>query len=134
MEILTQFNQDIIDKFQAITGIQKRRYADNDQKASDLAAEAGLKAIESAGINKEELDYIIVSHNFGDVEYGTNQYIALPSVATMVKHKMNIKNINCVAYDLIFGCPGWLRCYPSIGIHQSWYGKKVFSDWNRYSI
>ena len=69
----------------------KRRYADNDQKASDLAAEAGLKAIESSGINKEELDYIIVSHNFGDVEYGTNQYIALPSVATMVKHKMNIK-------------------------------------------
>ena len=102
-------NQDIIDKFQAITGIQKRRYADNDQKASDLATEAGLKAIESAGIDKEELDYIIVSHNFGDVEHGTNQYIALPSVATMVKHKMNIKNVNCVAYDLIFGCPGWLE-------------------------
>ena len=86
-------NLDIIDKFQAITGIQKRRYADKDQKASDLAADAGLKAIKSAGINKEELDYIIVSHNFGDVEYGTNQYIALPSVATMVKHKMNIKNV-----------------------------------------
>ena len=29
-------NLDIIDKFQAITGIQKRRYADKDQKASDL--------------------------------------------------------------------------------------------------
>ena len=68
-----------------------------------------MEAIKDAGIDKESIDYIIVAHNFGDVEYGTNQYISLPSVATMVKHKLEIFNENCVAYDLIFGCPGWIE-------------------------
>ena len=27
----------------------------------------------------------------------------------MVKHKLNILNENCVAYDIIFGCPGWIE-------------------------
>ena len=33
----------------------------------------------------------------------------LPAVAARVKHKLGIQNPNCVAYDLIFGCPGWLE-------------------------
>ena len=102
-------NDEIIEKFKVITGIKERRYADKEHKTSDLATFAAQNAIKDAGIDKETLDYIIVAHNFGDVEYGTNQYIALPSVATMVKHKLEILNENCVAYDIIFGCPGWLE-------------------------
>ena len=102
-------NDEIIEKFKTITGIKERRYADKEHKTSDLATFAAQNAIKDAGIDKETLDYIIVAHNFGDVEYGTNQYIALPSVATMVKHKLEILNENCVAYDIIFGCPGWLE-------------------------
>ena len=30
-------------------------------------------------------------------------------MATLVKHKLEIKNDNCVAYDIIFGCPGWVE-------------------------
>jgi len=33
----------------------------------------------------------------------------MPSVATKVKHLLKIQNPNCVAYDLIFGCPGWVE-------------------------
>ena len=102
-------NQDIIDKFESITGIKERRYADNNHNTSDLATFASIEAIKDAGIDKEEIDYIIVAHNFGEIDYNTNQYIALPSVATLVKHKLEIKNDNCVAYDIIFGCPGWLE-------------------------
>ena len=102
-------NDEIIEKFKTITGIKERRYADKEHKTSDLATFAAQNAIKDAGIDKETLDYIIVAHNFGDIEYGTNQYIALPSVATMVKHKLEILNENCVAYDIIFGCPGWLE-------------------------
>ena len=102
-------NDEIIEKFQSITGIQERRYADKEHMTSDLAAFASIEAIKDAGIDKESLDYIIVAHNFGNIEYGTNQYISLPSVATMVKHKLEIVNENCVAYDLIFGCPGWIE-------------------------
>ena len=102
-------NDEIIEKFQTITGIKERRYANKEHKTSDLATFAARNAIKDAGIDKETIDYIIVAHNFGDIEYGTNQYIALPSVATMVKHKLDILNENCVAYDIIFGCPGWIE-------------------------
>ena len=85
-------NDEIIEKFQTITGIKERRYSNKEHKTSDLATFAAQNAIEDAGIDKETIDYIIVAHNFGDIEYGTNQYIALPSVATMVKHKLNILN------------------------------------------
>jgi 3-oxoacyl-[acyl-carrier-protein] synthase-3 len=102
-------NKEIIEKFQSITGIKERRYADNDHNTSDLATFASVNAIKSAKIDKEEIDYIIVAHNFGEIDSDSNQYIALPSVATLVKHKLGIQNPNCVAYDLIFGCPGWVE-------------------------
>ena len=38
-----------------------------DLNTSDLGYFCGRKAIEDAGIDQEELDYIIVAHNFGDV-------------------------------------------------------------------
>ena len=102
-------NKDIIEKFELITGIKERRYADKNHNTSDLATFASIEAIKDAGIDKEEIDYIIVAHNFGEIDYNTNQYIALPSVATLVKHKLEISNENCVAYDIIFGCPGWVE-------------------------
>jgi 3-oxoacyl-[acyl-carrier-protein] synthase-3 len=33
----------------------------------------------------------------------------LPSLASKVKHKLQIKNPNCVAFDMLFGCPGWIQ-------------------------
>lgn len=102
-------NAIIIDKFKAITGIEERRYVTNDLKASDIAAIAAQKAIDDAGIDPEELDYIILGQNFGDIKKGTIQTDILPSLAARVKHLLKIKNPNCVAYDLIFGCPGWIE-------------------------
>ena len=102
-------NVDIIEKFKAITGIEERRYAKPHQTASDLAFLAAEKAIEDASLDPETLDYIIVDHNFGDIQHGCIQTDMLPSLATRVKHNLQIKNPNCVAYDLIFGCPGWVE-------------------------
>lgn len=104
-----QENEIIIEKFKAITGIEERRYATPDLNSSDLGFFASEKAIEDAGINKEDLDYIIVAHNFGDVKSGSNQSDMLPSLASRVKYKLGIKNPNCVAYDILFGCPGWVQ-------------------------
>ena len=70
---------------------------------------AAEKAIEDALLDPETLDYIIVAHNFGDIQHGCLQTDILPSLATRVKHNLQIKNTNCVAYDLIFGCPGWVE-------------------------
>jgi 3-oxoacyl-[acyl-carrier-protein] synthase-3 len=30
-------------------------------------------------------------------------------LASRVKHRLEIKNPNCVAYDILFGCPGWIE-------------------------
>ncbi|WP_420604222.1 3-oxoacyl-ACP synthase III family protein [Flagellimonas sp.] len=102
-------NAVIIEKFKAITGIAERRYAKPDLKTSDLGYLAAEKAIEDAKIDKEELDYIIFAHNFGDVSHGKIQGDTLPSLATRVKHLLKIKNPKCVAYDMLFGCPGWIE-------------------------
>lgn len=102
-------NEDAINKFKTITDIEERRYAEADQNASDLAFFAAKDALESSGINGEDLDYIIVAHNFGDVKAGGNRTDMVPTLASRVKHKLGIASPNCVAYDLPFGCPGWLQ-------------------------
>ena len=105
----THQNDVIIEKFKAITGISERRYAQEKFSTSDIASFAAQKAIDYAKIDPETLDYIIVAHNYGDVKYGSNQSDTVPSLASRVKSKLQIKNPSCVAYDLIFGCPGWLE-------------------------
>lgn len=102
-------NEVVVNKFKSITGIEKRRYANDQYTSSDLGYFAAKKAIENAKIDPETIDYIIFAHNFGDVKQGTVQSDMLPSLATRVKHKLQIKNPKCVAYDLLFGCPGWIE-------------------------
>jgi 3-oxoacyl-[acyl-carrier-protein] synthase III len=106
---LEKTNREIIDKFLEITTIAERRYVEDDQVTSDIAYLAGLEAITSAGIDKENLDYIIVAHNFGDVRNDNRELDMVPSLAARVKHKLGIENPHTIAYDLPFGCPGWLQ-------------------------
>lgn len=102
-------NKTIVDKFKAITGITERRYADDRLTSSDLGFLAAQKAIEDANIDPETIDYIICAHNFGDVKANTIQSDILPCLASRVKHNLRIKNPKCVAYDILFGCPGWIE-------------------------
>ena len=102
-------NEVIAEKFKSITGIEERRYADDNLVTSDLGFLAAQRSIKNANIDPETLDYIIFAHNFGDVRKGTIQSDAVPSLATRVKYKLRIKNPKCVAYDVLFGCPGWVE-------------------------
>ncbi|MBC3540263.1 3-oxoacyl-ACP synthase III family protein [Rufibacter sediminis] len=102
-------NQVIIQKFKQITGIQERRYATQDMVASDMGFLAAQEAIKNAGIDPETLDYIIVAHNFGDVKAVHRRVDMMPPLASRIKHKLQIANPYTVAYDLPFGCPGWLQ-------------------------
>lgn len=102
-------NDVVAEKFLEITGIQERRYVTDDLLTSDIATLAAKKAIEDAKVDPETLDYIIFAHNFGNVRKGAIQTDLVPSLATRVKYDLRIRNPKCVAYDMLFGCPGWVE-------------------------
>jgi len=113
-------------------GIKERRIAAPDQPTSDLAAKAGLKAIESAGLNPEDIDLIIVATSTPDR--------LAPSTAAIVQDR--IKAYNSVAFDLAAVCSGFLFAmstaaqYIATGIynHALVIGADTFSkiiDWSR---
>lgn len=108
-QLIDSPNDVIVKKFEAITGIHERRYADPNLTASDLGALAAQQAIKNANIDPETLDYIIFAHNFGDVKHNTIQSDILPGLAARVKHILRIRNPKCIAYDILFGCPGWIE-------------------------
>ena len=81
------------------TGIGKRHIIADDQTTSDMAVDAALKAIERAGIDKDEIDMIIVATASGD-------YSTFPSTACVVQHKLEIRN--AAAMDLSAGCTGFV--------------------------
>lgn len=79
-------------------GIKERRVALPEQATSDLASEAGSKAIEHAGLTPQDIDLIIVAT-------ATPDRLA-PSTAAIVQDK--IKAYNSVAFDLAAVCSGFL--------------------------
>jgi len=100
---------EIVEKFKLITGIAERRYVSPELTTSDIGALAAEKAIIDSGIDRETIDQLIVAHNFGDVINNGIQSDAVPSLASRIKHILGIKNPNCIAYDVLFGCPGWIQ-------------------------
>lgn len=107
--LITTPTETIVEKFQDITGIEERRYVPDDMNSSDMALIASKIAIEESGIDPEELNQIILAHNFGNVLKHTIQTDVLPALASRVKQGLGIKNPSCVAYDILFGCPGWVQ-------------------------
>ncbi|AEL27665.1 3-oxoacyl-ACP synthase III family protein [Cyclobacterium marinum] len=106
---LVKPNADIVATLQKITEIRERRYLEDNLMTSDMAHLAAKDALSSTGIDGETLDYIIVAHNFGDLLKDNIRTDTCPTLAARVKHKLGIKNPYTVAYDLPFGCPGWVQ-------------------------
>tara|TARA_B110000090_G_scaffold209877_1_gene268415 strand:+ start:5908 stop:6975 length:1068 start_codon:yes stop_codon:yes gene_type:complete len=101
---------EIIKKLEAISGIKERRFIGEDEQSIDILFEASKKAISNASIDKNELDAIIVAHNSGNMlpNKGAN-FHTVPNIAAMLKHELEVSNHHCIAYDIFFGCPGWLQ-------------------------
>jgi len=106
---LTKLNAEIVKTLQKITEIKERRYVADDQVTSDMGYYAALEAIKAANIDPESLDYIIVAHNFGDLQKDNIRVDLCPPIASRIKYKLKIANPYTVAYDLPFGCPGWVQ-------------------------
>lgn len=108
-KLFDRTNEEIIEKFAQITGIKERRYVEPNQVASDIGALAAKEAIEDSAIDPETIDQIIVAHNFGDVSEDKKFTDQVPALSARIKYLLNIENPDCVAYDIPFGCAGWLQ-------------------------
>jgi 3-oxoacyl-[acyl-carrier-protein] synthase III len=101
--------KEIVDKLEAITGIRERRYVPFDQDSIALMTEASRLAVEDAGLDINELSGIIVAHNAGNMVPQTGAFHTVPNLAARLKNSLNCTNHQCFAYDILFGCPGWLQ-------------------------
>ena len=101
--------EEVVEKFKQITGIHERRYTTDDLNASDIGSHAARQALIDSKVDPEQIDQIIVAQNFGNVLKNTIQTDAVPTIANRIKHDLGIRNPNCVAYDILFGCPGWIQ-------------------------
>lgn len=108
-ELIQKDTNEIIRKLADISEIEERRYASEGIDNATMGYHASRQALDQSGIDKESLDQIIFAHNFGNVGASQPHGDLLPNLAARVKHKLGITNNRCVAYDILFGCPGWLQ-------------------------
>lgn len=78
------------------TGITARHFAEEGTNTSDLSADAALKALAAAGIDRSAIDLIIVSTLTPDRP--------LPATAVLVQQKLGV---GCPAFDLNAACSGF---------------------------
>lgn len=83
------------------SGILSRHYVEDGVNSSDLGAKAGLKAVEMAKIDANDIELIICATSTPDY------YGGFPSTACQVQHKMGITS-NCAAFDVQAVCSGFL--------------------------
>ena len=80
-------------------GILERRIAEKEEYTSDLAVQAGLKAIENAGLEKDDIELIILATATPDRK--------APSAACIVQQKLGIRT-HCPAFDISAVCSGFI--------------------------
>ena len=97
-EILKSFPNRTEDEIVRLTGIKERRYADDDESATSLAAVAVEHALGQAGIPVSEIDTIIMATIIPDQP--------VPSMASALAKLIGIPG--AAAFDLNAACSGWL--------------------------
>ncbi len=107
--VLPKPTPEVIAKLEVITGIKERRYIPEDVDSVPLMVEACQAAIADAGIDKNDIGGIIVAHNAGNMVPDREGFHPVPNLAANLKHGLEITNHEMFAYDILFGCPGWIQ-------------------------
>jgi 3-oxoacyl-[acyl-carrier-protein] synthase-3 len=82
------------------TGILERRIAAVDEAPSDMAAAAAARCLEQAGVDRREIDLIVVACATPDQSQ--------PAVACLVQEKLGIAQKRCPAFDVNSVCSGFV--------------------------
>jgi 3-oxoacyl-[acyl-carrier-protein] synthase III len=81
-----------------VTGIRERRWANTDEKPTDMALAASKEAIANSNLSVKDIDAIIVSTATPEV--------IMPSTACLLQEKLGLRGVP--AFDLNAACSGWL--------------------------
>jgi len=90
------------------TGIRERRIAAADQATSDLAVQAGRRALDRAGVDPQAVDLILVATS-------TPDYLGFPSTASLVQHGLGAMNAG--AMDVSAACTGFVYALETARAH-----------------
>jgi 3-oxoacyl-[acyl-carrier-protein] synthase III len=97
-EILKAFPNRTEDEIVRLTGIRERRYATEDESATDLAAVAVQHALTQANMTVDQIDSVIMATILPDQP--------VPSAASSLARHLGIPRV--LAFDLNAACSGWL--------------------------
>lgn len=82
----------------ARTGIERRHFAAEDQRTSDLGINAANAALQNAKMTADQIDAIVVATSTPDLTF--------PSVATMIQHRIGMTR--GFAFDIQAVCAGFV--------------------------
>lgn len=82
----------------ARTGIERRHIAAEGQTTTDLAVEAARQALDAAGVEAAEVDFIVVGTTTPDVVF--------PNVGCLVQERLGIRG--CPAFSVEAACSGFI--------------------------
>lgn len=86
---------EIVDK----TGIEERRFADEETCSSDLCFAAAEKLIADNNVNKEEIDLLVFISQTPDYR--------MPATSVTLQHRLALPN-STIAFDLVLGCSAFM--------------------------
>lgn len=98
------------------TGIKERRFANNEEKSSDLGVIAAKQAIERAHLTPKDIDLVVVATLSPD-------FLAMPSTACVLSAKLGIENKP--AFDISAACTGFIyllsvaKAYVESGMYEN---------------
>ena len=88
------------------TGIKERHIADHvTEKPSTMAVEAARKAVEDAGIDPKDIDFIVTASTTSDS--------VIPALSCIVQRELGVSE-NCGCFDVVCACPGFIVAYNSV--------------------
>ncbi|WQY01346.1 ketoacyl-ACP synthase III [Helicobacter pylori] len=98
------------------TGIKERRFANDEEKSSDLGVIAAKQAIERARLIPKDIDLVVVATLSPD-------FLAMPSTACVLSAKLGIENKP--AFDISAACTGFIyllsvaKAYVESGMYEN---------------
>lgn len=94
------FPSEQIDKFIETTGVNERRFIDQDKCASDLCYNAACNLLDQSGISRDDIDVLLFISQTPDYK--------IPGTSILLQHKLGLKKTTIV-YDVNMSCSGFIH-------------------------